>query len=135
LHSDRGVRQRATRIIVVEDRPTLRRLLVDVLEDAGYEAHGFASAADALGHLPDLRPDLVLLDMHLPGMDGRQFLEHLRSCGRWGHLPVLIVSGFGETAPPSADRTLAVLAKPFDNATLMAWVEQMLGRQPVPAAS
>jgi CheY-like chemotaxis protein len=68
-------------------------------------------------------------------MDGREFLEHLRASGRWGHLPVLIVSGFGETVPPSADRTIAVLAKPFINDTLVAWVALMLAGRPVAVAS
>ncbi len=121
------------RILVIEDRYFVRQVVVAILQECGYHAVGLGSAAEALRRLPDLDPTLILLDMRLPGMDGREFLERLRSDPRWGDLPVLIVSGFGEAAPPSPGRRLAVLPKPFDHGTLLRWVEQMLA--PLPATA
>jgi DNA-binding response OmpR family regulator len=114
------------RILVIEDRDCVRQLLTVVLEESGYQPQGFASALDALEHLPELEPELVLLDMDLPGMSGSEFLRRIRTSAWWATVPVMIISGFGESEPPSADRSVAVLAKPFDNATLIEWVEAML---------
>jgi sigma-B regulation protein RsbU (phosphoserine phosphatase) len=118
-------------VLVVDDRDYLRQILVAVLEDFGYPAAGFASASAALEQLPALRPQLILLDLQMPGMDGCEFLRRLRANPAWNDLPVLIVSGVGEAVPPAGDRrALAVLPKPFDNDTLIARVRQMIGPAP-----
>lgn len=113
-------------ILVIEDRHYVRQLVLMVLEDFGYRPVGFASAVDALSRLPELDPRLILLDMELPGMNGREFLERIRTTTEWAAVPVMIISGFGDSVPPSPDRSIAVLAKPFDNTTLIQWVETML---------
>lgn len=115
-------------VLIVEDRDYLRQILVAVLQDSGYATVGLGSAAMALERLAELKPRLILLDMQMPGMDGREFLIRLRANPAWSELPVLVVSGFGETMLPSVDRrALAVLEKPFDNATLLTFVQQMIG--------
>jgi CheY-like chemotaxis protein len=115
-------------VLIIEDRDYLRQILTAVLQDYGYPTVGLASAALALERLHELKPRLVLLDMHMPGMDGREFLIRLRANPAWSDLPVLVISGFGETMLPSRDRrALAVLEKPFDNATLLSFVQQMIG--------
>lgn len=116
------------RVLVIEDRDYLRHVLVAILQDYGYPALGIGSAAVALERLPELRPLLILLDMHMPDMDGHEFLRHLRGNPLWAEVPVLIVSAFGQAVLPSTDRrTLAVLQKPFDHHTLIAYVEEMIG--------
>jgi CheY-like chemotaxis protein len=115
-------------VLVVEDREYLRQVVVTILEEAGYAATGTATATAALARLPAWAPDVIVLDMELPGMDGRQFLERLRAMPRWAATPVLIVSGYGESLPPSPERPgLAVLAKPFDPSALLDAVARMLG--------
>ncbi len=109
----------------------MRRTLVAVLRENGYAATGLPSASTALERLGQLRPRLVLLDMELPGMSGSEFLVRLRAMPSWAELPVLIVSGYGETCPPSPERPgLAVLAKPVDSARLLECVERMIGPAP-----
>ncbi len=117
---------RGAQILVIEDRHYVRQLLLMVLQDFGYRPVGFGSAIDALAKLPELDPQLILLDMDLPGMNGREFLERIRATSDWATVPVMIISGLGDCVPPSPDRSLAVLAKPFDNTTLVQWVEMML---------
>ncbi|HXG04619.1 MAG TPA: response regulator [Candidatus Binatia bacterium] len=115
------------RVLVVEDRDYLRQVVVALLEEAGYAAAGAATATAALAGLPAWAPDVIVLDMELPGMNGREFLERLRATPRWAGTPVLIVSGYGENLPPSPDRPgLAVLAKPFDPPQLLDAVARML---------
>src|SRR5262249_57757377 len=102
------------------DREYVRQVMVAVLVDAGYVAVGLPSAITALERLAEIRPQMILLDMEMPGMNGREFLLRLRAIPRWAELPVLIVSGHAETSPPSSERPgIAVLAKPFDNTTLI----------------
>jgi DNA-binding response OmpR family regulator len=115
-------------VLVIEDRDYLRQILVAVLREYGYPAVGLGSAAEALEHLEDIKPRLIVLDMKMPGMDGREFLIRLRANPTWTDLPVLIVSAFGETLLAGREHgTLAVLEKPFDNVTLVARVKQMIG--------
>lgn len=116
------------RVLVVEDRDYLRQVVVAILEEAGYAASGVPTAPAALAQLPLWAPDMIVLDMELPGMDGREFLERLRAMPRWAGTPVLIVSGYGESLPPSPERPgLAVLAKPFDPPALLDAVARMIG--------
>ncbi len=118
----------APKILVIEDREYVRQVLVAVLADAGYLAVGLPSAITALERLAEIKPQIILLDMEMPGMNGREFLVRLRAMPRWAELPVLIVSGYGETCMPSPARPgIAVLAKPFDNTTLIDCVGRMVG--------
>src|SRR6058998_83315 len=82
----------APKVLVIEDREYVRQVMVAVLVDAGYVAVGLPSAITALELLAEIRPQIVLLDMEMPGMNGREFLVRLRAMPRWAELPVLIVS-------------------------------------------
>jgi DNA-binding response OmpR family regulator len=116
----------AKHILVIEDMKYLREIQVLLLAEAGYTATGFEDAGEALARLPDLAPDLIVLDLGLPGMDGRQFLARLRATAAWARLPVLISTGrrpddlaFGEH--------LDLLSKPFTDESLLTRVRAMIG--------
>ncbi len=116
-------------MLVVEDRDYLRQVVVALLEEAGYAATGVATAPAALAGLPAWAPDVIVLDMGLPGMSGSEFLARLRAMPGWSRTPVLIVSGYADDTPPSPDRpSLAVLPKPFDPPALLDAVARMVGR-------
>jgi len=124
------------KILVIEDREYVRHVIVAVLADAGYAAVGLSSAVTALERLAEIKPEIIVLDMEMPGMNGREFLVRLRATPRWADLPVLIVSGYGETCLPSPERpAIAVLAKPFDNGTLIDCIGRMLAPATIPTSA
>jgi DNA-binding response OmpR family regulator len=107
------------RVLVVDDELDVREMLEDALTYFGYEVRAAITAEDALGVFPTFRPDVVLLDLALPGMSGEQMLDRLRTTHPG--LPVIMITG--NTDGDVAQRLLAkgafdYLAKPFDIAYL-----------------
>ena len=117
----------AKQILVVDDEAYLRDIQVLVLRAAGYAATALETAAEALARLADIRPDLILLDMSLPGMDGREFLRRLRASA-WRRLPVILSSGFpADDIASLAEANTAVLPKPFSDTALLTRVRSLIG--------
>ncbi len=113
---------------MVDDEAYLRDVHVLVLNAAGYGALALATATEALERLADIRPDLILLDISLPGMDGRQFLRWLRATTPWWHLPVIVSSGFaGDDIASFDEPDTAVLPKPFSDVALLTRVRRLIG--------
>jgi DNA-binding response OmpR family regulator len=115
-------------ILIVDDDPAVRELLTDYLTESGYEASGAAGGAELRAFLAQRSPDLVLLDVGLPGEDGLSLARFLRE--RYD-LPVIMVSGAGE----AVDRIVGLeigaddyIAKPFDPRELRARVKSVLRR-------
>jgi CheY-like chemotaxis protein len=118
----------AKRVLVVDDQPLLRDVQVLLLREAGYVATALSGAREALDRLADLRPDLIVLDMTMPGMDGREFLRHLRADRVWGRLPVILASGLtAEEIDPTSARACDVLSKPFSDVALLSSVRRLIG--------
>ena len=104
----------------------LRDVQVLLLNDAGYAATALGSAREALDRLPDLAPDLILLDVSMPGMDGRQFLTRLRSAPQWQRLPVILTTG-RSVDDVARENGCDVLSKPFSEAALLDLVKRLIG--------
>jgi CheY-like chemotaxis protein len=119
----------AKRILVVDDMPYLRDVQVLLLKDAGYTATALGNAREALDRLPELAPDLILLDVSMPGMDGRQFLARLRSTPQWQALPVILTTG-RPAEDMARESGCDVLRKPFSDVALLDRVRKMLGDAP-----
>jgi CheY-like chemotaxis protein len=79
------------RIAVIEDNPDNRLLLRAILEER-YEINDYESGFDALARLPAHPPDLVLLDISLPGMDGTEVLKKIRADPAFSKLPVIALT-------------------------------------------
>jgi DNA-binding response OmpR family regulator len=116
-------------ILVVDDDPDLRMLLTTFLSLDGFEAEQAADAAAALGAIRLRRPDLVLLDVMMPGRDGLDLLGELR---RQGDLPVIMVTARGT----EADRVMGLrlgaddyIVKPFSTAEVVARISAVLRRR------
>jgi DNA-binding response OmpR family regulator len=103
------------RILVVDDEPMVRDTLGAVLMDEGYVVDVAVDGLDALDRVHAARPDAILLDLMMPGMNGRQFLQALRDEPAYQQVPVLIM-----TAVHGLEVNLAsigasdVVEKPFD---------------------
>jgi CheY-like chemotaxis protein len=113
-------------ILVVDDEPGIVDVLVAVLGDAGHRALGAANGKDALQKLEVSLPELVLLDLEMPVMDGAQTLQSLRKDARYTDLPVIIMSGIPESMVKRRCRGFdAVLRKPFALDELLGTIERL----------
>ena len=120
------MRGRTTRVLVVDDDPGVRGLVDDFLGLLGYVVHPAVNGREALEHLQRIRPDLILLDLMMPVMDGRALGMVLRGDERTVDLPIVIMSGAADAAQVGGEiRAQAVLRKPFELAELARVVEQV----------
>lgn len=117
-------------ILVVEDDPDINNLLRAVMERAGHRAVQAFSGSEALLRLEASTPDLVLLDLMLPGVDGPELLERLR--GEQGlDVPVIVVSakaGLADKVSLLATGADDYIVKPFEPDEVAARVEAVLRR-------
>lgn len=112
------------RVLVVEDEHELRELIARWLETKGYAVVEAPDGQDAVDLLEaGLEPDVILLDLSLPRMSGRQFLDWMRAHPKHAHRPVIVASAYLDELPPvDADRTFA---KPFRPDRLAAELERL----------
>ncbi|MFR9727746.1 response regulator transcription factor [Saccharopolyspora sp. MS10] len=130
-HVDRAPQDRAAtspRILVVEDDPTVSQVITDYLHRAGYGAVVAADGAIGLELARQMRPDLVVLDVMLPGLDGFRFCQQLRL---HSEIPVIMLTSLG--AEEDRLRGLEVgaddyLTKPFSPRELVMRVRSVLRR-------
>jgi excisionase family DNA binding protein len=115
------------RVLVVDDDPRVRQLVRFELERAGYAVREAEGAEDALATIEQLAPDLVLLDVVMPGIDGWQLLQRLQE--RHGSIPVIMFSGSTDESAPAdaADRgAQGFVGKPFDPHELVERAKQLV---------
>lgn len=118
-----------SRILVIEDNPDLAFGLQSNLEFEGHEVEVCEDGADGLERVRDGAPDLVVLDVMLPGMDGYRILRSLREAGI--DVPVLILTARGEEADKVRGFRMGAddyVTKPFGLPELLARVEALLRR-------
>ncbi|HEX4039164.1 MAG TPA: response regulator [Acidobacteriaceae bacterium] len=121
-------------ILIADDRPSSRELLRLVLERAGYEVIEAEDGQDALDRARSGNPDLILLDLQMPGMDGYQVLAALRGEDRFQNLPILALTASAMRG--DRERILAAgftdyLAKPAGPEILRETVARLLRPQSV----
>ncbi len=116
-------------ILVVDDNEEIRELLELVLEEEGYEVRAVASGDEALKLVREQRPDLITLDLSLPGKDGWAVLRELQSNDETVTIPVLIISAFTRHLGGAArDQVAQIIPKPFYLNQILAEVKATLER-------
>jgi CheY-like chemotaxis protein len=106
-------------ILVIDDDAGIREALADYLRSEGFRVDLAADGAEGLERLRAARPDVILVDQFMPGMDGGKFLERLRADPVQRALPVVLMSG-ARAAGAAASAADLVLLKPFELEELLA---------------
>jgi two-component system OmpR family response regulator/two-component system alkaline phosphatase synthesis response regulator PhoP len=115
-------------ILVVDDHDETRKPLMRLLQLEGYSALGACNALEALGVSQESNPDLILLDVMIPPMDGLTFLMRLREEPKGREIPVIVVSGLSDHQTISRAKELGVrelfVKSQFSNEELLAAVKR-----------
>jgi DNA-binding response OmpR family regulator len=133
--------EKKPRVLLVDDENAITDNLSPFLERAGFEVHVAEDGEAALTRMADYPPDLLVLDVLMPRLDGREVLRRMRSAGNW--TPVILLTQVGE----SSERAMALeegaddyLNKPYDPHELVARIRAVLrrarpGQPPLAAAT
>src|SRR6266446_3746893 len=122
----------ARKVLLVDDEDSLRRVVKDLLERDGYIVSEARDGVQALDQVDRVGPDIIVLDLNMPGLDGYGVLSHLRSRPATADIPVIVL-----TAKSDEDNEVRVfelgaddfLTKPFRARALSARLEAVLGRR------
>lgn len=116
-------------VLVVDDSPTVLKLVASSLEPHGFAVATAAAGLEALARLREKRPDLVLLDINLPGMDGYQVCKIIKADQALSKVPVVFLSGRGGLFDRMRGRLAGSsehVQKPFEPQALLALVERFV---------
>ncbi len=121
---DLALSQLPTTICVVEDDPGTRELLIEIFTEEGFTVSSAKSGDQAVKLVQEMRPDLILMDLRMPIMDGFEAAEAIKTNPATGRIPIIILSALKDltdaTSGPYFDD---VVAKPFDVDGLIARVK------------
>jgi CheY-like chemotaxis protein len=116
------------RVLVVDDDPSIQGFLAEALVDEGYRVRTAANGREALAILGEWRPDLILLDLMMPEMDGWAFRGEQRAMPAVSDVPVIVLSATRELAARTRDlEPVQVVPKPFDLEALLGTIDQLTG--------
>lgn len=128
--SDRAVLMNTPSILIAEDHPDSRDALCALLEAMGYQVHVAADGREAVERAIDVRPDLILMDMMMPNMDGLEATRVLRATPGFGSTPIIALTAM----EGARDRALNAgcsdyISKPVDVASFFRRVDEWLERE------
>ncbi|KAA0875147.1 response regulator transcription factor [Nitrincola tapanii] len=118
-----------TQVLVVDDEPNILLSLEFLMEQAGFQVHTAADGESALQTINAITPDLVLLDISLPGISGFDVLEQLRQDPRFKRLPVIMLTAHGREVEKEKGLALGAddyVTKPFSTQALVQKVHHLL---------
>ena len=119
---------RAVSVLVVDDDPEARDMMVAILERAGYTAITAANGLEALEALHHVRPELILLDVCMPICDGAEFRQAQRRNKEWLRIPTVVMTGI-EAEPVLDVAVEEALRKPIRARDLLALAERHCTRR------
>ncbi len=122
-------------ILLADDSLTIQKVVELTFADTEYEVVAVSSGDDLLQRLPEVRPDLVICDVIMPGRDGYDVCQEIKSSSEFLHLPVILLTGTFE--PFDRDRAIAVgcseiITKPFEAKKLVDAVEHLAATPAAP---
>jgi len=118
-------------VMIVDDSRTVAWILRETLESLGYRVRCAYSGEDALDMIDTQRPDLVILDVKMPGLDGFEVLDRLRRDARFASVPIVMLTSMGQEADVVRGFGLGAddyVLKPFSPVELMARVRRLVQR-------
>jgi DNA-binding response OmpR family regulator len=116
------------RVLVVDDDPSIQGFLAEALADEGYDVRTAGNGREALSILHSWRPDLILLDLMMPEMDGWAFRAEQRTLPEAAMVPVIVLSATRDLDAKTRDLEPAqVFSKPFDLELLLGTIERLTG--------
>ncbi len=115
----------AKKILIVDDDPIIVKYIRNVMEDNGYETCSAGNAEEAYGMLQKEKPDLITLDLEMPGEWGPRFYRKMSKEPEFQDIPVIVISGM--SGKHAVKKAVAYLAKPFDPDKLLAIVTKTIG--------
>lgn len=118
------------RVLLIEDEPHIVEAIGFILGRDGWEVSAHMEGVGALEAIRKLRPDIVILDVMLPGASGFEILRAMRADPELAELPVLMLTARGQTRDreqAERDGVSAFMTKPFSNAEVLASVRAMVG--------
>ena len=117
------------RVLIVEDQADIRKLIRMTLEFEPYEIHEAANGTDGLRLATEVQPDLILLDVMMPGMTGHEVCERLKASDATRHIPVIFVTALSDETDETRDFALGAvdyITKPFSNPVVRARIQTQL---------
>jgi two-component system cell cycle response regulator DivK len=117
------------RILVVEDQEDNRRIVRDLLTSVGYELIEAVTGEDGVRMAEAHRPDLILMDIQLPGLDGYEATRRIKTNDDLRHIPIIVVTSYalsGDDVKAFAAGCDAYVSKPFSPRALLAKIRELL---------
>jgi len=116
-------------ILVVEDQEDNRRIMRDLLTSAGYEVMEAVTGEDGVSAAETHRPDLILMDIQLPGLDGYEATRQIKANPDLEHIPIIVVTSYalsGDDVKAFEAGCNAYVSKPFSPRELLAKIREYL---------
>lgn len=128
-------REKSATAMVVDDSITMRKASGNLLKRLGFEVMTARDGVDALSQLHEQKPDIILLDVEMPRMDGFEFASIVRNDDNFQHLPIIMITS--RTGQKHRERALeigvdAYLGKPYQEQELVSEMQKLLGQQAFP---
>ena len=118
------------RILVVEDTEDNRQIIRDLLTSAGYEMIEAVDGEEGVAMAAQHRPDLILMDIQLPGLDGYEATRRIKAQPELKHIPIIAVTSYALSGDEAKTREAGCdgyVAKPFSPRQLLAKVREFVG--------
>jgi two-component system alkaline phosphatase synthesis response regulator PhoP len=120
------------KILIVEDDPSFSRAVSHIIEKEGYDVISASNGLTGLRMAKEDKPDLLILDVMLPGLDGFEICSRLRADPQTAKLPIIMLSAKGQEADKTTGLKLGAseyLTKPVDRAVLLEKITALLAKQ------